>query len=144
MGSVPTPAPSGPPLPLHALAESRGPYRVHPQSRDSELFALGSRGEWTKPTRKRGVPLDAERTPTVLCGWGGRHMNTNPVVVDPTLPGGRREFTWRESARLQGFPADYVFVGSLTNVRTMIGNAVQIDTARAILEAICRSAMEDR
>jgi site-specific DNA-cytosine methylase len=39
-------------------------------------------------------------------------------------------------ASLQGYPADYVFVGSPTDVSVMVGNSVQIDTARAILEGI--------
>lgn len=47
-----------------------------------------------------------------------------------------RQLEWQELAALQGFPTDYVFIGSPSRVTKMIAQAVQIDTARAILEAL--------
>ena len=58
------------------------------------------------------------------------------VIVDESLPGGLRQISWQEAARLQGFPQDFVFYGSPTDAGKMIGQAVQIDTGRAILEAV--------
>ena len=57
-------------------------------------------------------------------------------VLAPELPGGKRQLEWQEAARLQGFPEDFLFYGSATSVGKMVGQAIQIDTGRAILEAI--------
>ena len=45
---------------------------------------------------------------------------------------------WQEAAALQGFPHDYVFYGSPTDVWSMVGRAIQIQTGRAILKSIVR------
>lgn len=52
----------------------------------------------------------------------------------------RRQIEWQEAATAQGFPEDYLFVGSQTDVSQMVANAVQIDMARAILISICEDA----
>lgn len=48
-----------------------------------------------------------------------------------------RAFTNRERARLQSFPDDFEFVGSTTEVRRQIGNAVPpqgvVELAKSIL-----------
>jgi len=51
-------------------------------------------------------------------------------------PLGWRNIDWRECAKLQGFPSDYLFVGNPGRVSKMVSQAVQIDTARAILQGI--------
>jgi len=116
-----------------------GPYEIKPSSRRAELVPFGRhKGKgWAK--QRVCIHLDADRAPTVLA-WRGQHGNTAPLVRDERLPGGIRELTWQEMARLQGFPADYVFVGGAADIGTMIANAVQIDLARAILKAICDEA----
>lgn len=50
-----------------------------------------------------------------------------------------RNITMREAARLQGFPDDFVFLGSRVDVAHQIGNAVPPPLARAIGEAIMRA-----
>ncbi|HUU90180.1 MAG TPA: DNA cytosine methyltransferase [Phycisphaerae bacterium] len=62
------------------------------------------------------------------------------VIVDPAIPGGRRQIEWQEMAAGQGFPQDYVFYGSPGDVAKQIGQAIQIDTGRAILSEIVRDA----
>jgi site-specific DNA-cytosine methylase len=47
-----------------------------------------------------------------------------------------RQLEWQELATLQGFPADYIFVGSPSRVTKMIAQAVQVETGRAILKAL--------
>ena len=47
-----------------------------------------------------------------------------------------RPITHREAARIQGFPDDFVFVGSKIEVAKQIGNAVPVDMARAIARAV--------
>ncbi len=49
-----------------------------------------------------------------------------------------RQLEWQEMAALQGFPEDYIFYGCPGRVVKMIAQAVQIDTARAILSNFCR------
>lgn len=76
------------------------------------------------------------KSPTVCC-WSSRH-DAELAVVDRRLPGGKRQFEWQEAARLQGFPDDYVFVGSPTDVWKMLGQAIQIRVGEAILTEVWR------
>ena len=54
-------------------------------------------------------------------------------------PRKERGMSVREAARLQGFPDDFVFTGSLENQFRMIGNAVPIPMARTIAQSINQS-----
>jgi site-specific DNA-cytosine methylase len=56
---------------------------------------------------------------------------------------GWRQVEWQELAVLQGFPNDYCFCGSPTRVVKMIAQAVQVDTARAILERLIEELVGD-
>lgn len=104
-----------------------GPYRI------------GKRGFGRRPMVSRyysnittlGAYLP-NKAPTV-CAMSGH--DGEMVVVDSPRPGANRQIEWQEQAALQGFPQDYLFYGSAGDVSQMIANAVQIDTARAILEA---------
>lgn len=51
-------------------------------------------------------------------------------------PGSHRPLTPREAARLQGFPDDFVFLGTRHDIRHQIGNAVPPPLARAVGAAI--------
>lgn len=62
------------------------------------------------------------------------------AVVDDQIAGGRRAVEWQEAAIAQGFPMDYVFVGSATDVSQMVANAVQVDLAHALLQAMVGKA----
>jgi site-specific DNA-cytosine methylase len=56
---------------------------------------------------------------------------------------GWRNMDWREAAALQGFPQNYLFVGNPGRVSKMVAQAVQIDTGRAILKALCQVAVPE-
>lgn len=49
-----------------------------------------------------------------------------------------RYITVREAARLQGFPDEVEFKGSLTSTQQQVGNAVPVPLAQAIFEEICK------
>ena len=85
----------------------------------------------------RPAPLD-RKAPTVLSYSSRRDAEV--LVMDERLPIGKRQMEWQEAAVLQGFPEDYVFFGSPSDVAKQIGRAIQIDTGRAILSAIVASA----
>ena len=75
----------------------------------------GSRLDWPSKTIKAGVH--------------GVPGGENVVLLDD---GTHRYFTLRETARLQGFPDDFVFCGARIHVTRQIGNAVPAGLAEAI------------
>ncbi len=87
---------------------------------------------FSKTTTHGAWPDDIAPTITNHCSRRDAELG----VVEDDVPGGIRQMDWRESAALQGFPEDYVFWGSPTDLGVMVGRAVQIDTGRAILSAI--------
>ena len=68
---------------------------------------------------------------TLLC----RPSETRMDRIHPDEP---RPFTVRECARIQTFPDDWVFSGSVTAQYRQIGNAVPVNLAAAIGESIIR------
>lgn len=54
-----------------------------------------------------------------------------------------RFITVREAARLQGFPDDFVFRGSLTSTQQQVGNAVPVPLAKEIFNQIINFAFEN-
>lgn len=69
-----------------------------------------------------------------LCEAVSVEKNTHNGVY--TSPVGSRRFTAREAARLQGFPDDFLFTGSLSSKTKMIGNAVPVPLGRLFAKAI--------
>ena len=76
------------------------------------------------------------KAPTVI-NLGSRHDN----YAATSCGAGWRQLEWQELATLQGFPNDYVFVGSPSSVTKQVGQAVQVDTGRAILQRLCEAAL---
>lgn len=135
-----------------------GPHRVHPKNLKRTISLHNT---WQKKENVYPVLL-GRKFPTVVT-VGSRH-DSKSCVVDrwrrgmtvlpgrkfPTVSGvgrrhdaeslvrgeRRRQIEWTEAALAQGFPEDYVFVGNQSEVSQMVANAIQIDTGRAILEAI--------
>lgn len=75
----------------------------------------GSRLDWPSKTIKAGVH--------------GVPGGENIVLLDD---GTHRYFTLRETARLQGFPDDFVFCGARLHITRQIGNAVPVELAEII------------
>lgn len=105
----------------------RGPYRLSPRTKNrtpGRAFVYNS---------DQFYPwFPEEKSPTVI-NLNSRHDKYAAAKCGD----GWRQLEWQELATLQGFPSDYVFVGNPTRTTQMIAQAVQIDTARAILEALC-------
>ncbi|MEI7556424.1 DNA (cytosine-5-)-methyltransferase [Candidatus Chlorohelix sp.] len=53
-----------------------------------------------------------------------------------------RFITVREAARLQGFPDEVAFQGSLTSTQLQVGNAVPVPLAKAVFESLLQSVNE--
>ena len=59
-------------------------------------------------------------------------------------PEKHRPITHREAARLMGFPDDFVFLGSKTEIAKQIGNAVPPPLAKAVADAVWAMFSEER
>ena len=99
----------------HWLISGARVYRGH----------TGSRLDWPSKTIKAGVH--------------GVPGGENIVLVDD---GSHRYFTLRETARLQGFPDDFIFYGARLHVTRQIGNAVPVDLAEAVGRKLFRQISE--
>lgn len=51
-----------------------------------------------------------------------------------------RHLEWQEAALVQGFPADFIFLGAIGRASKMIAQAIPIYVGRAILQAVCKAA----
>ena len=132
VGRFPAPILNGSDLKLRDALRP-GPYRIGRRAADNQI--VSSRQFCPGKT----LAMSAEAKSLTVCSWSSRR-DAEVVILDPTIPGGRRQIEWQEGAALQGFPADYIFYGSPTDVWKMIGQAIQIHTGRAILKAIARDA----
>ena len=103
-------------LPSPAASESKSDNN-HWLVRGARIYRghSGSRLDWPSKTIKAGVH--------------GVPGGENIVLLDD---GTHRYFTLRETARLQGFPDDFVFCGARIHVTRQIGNAVPVDLAEVI------------
>ena len=128
VGDFPKPAPGRDQRTMRDYRRD-GPYRI------------SRRAMRRVPCRNRGFSLnhcygiEYNRKTNTVINNGSRH-DGDLVIIDEAIAGGKRQIEWQECAALQGFPTDYVFVGSPGTVSKLIGQAIQIDTGRAILQAI--------
>jgi DNA (cytosine-5)-methyltransferase 1 len=85
----------------------------------------------TFPTHKRLPSWDGNGIlPRAMTTSGGQNYH----------PSGKRDFTLREYAALQGFPPNHVFAGSY--IKKQIGNAVPPVVAKVLFESIKRQLDE--
>jgi site-specific DNA-cytosine methylase len=108
----------------------RGPYRlggrVVPRTPKRSSNHTAHNHSWWAP----------ERPSHTVCAMSSRR-DIETVVVSPL--GNRRQLEWQEAASIQGFPSWYTFIGSPTQVGKHVGQAIQVDTGRAILGAVAQA-----
>lgn len=46
------------------------------------------------------------------------------------------------SKRIMGFPSDYTLIGTQAEQKKFIGNAVEVNMARVLCEALCKTLIE--
>ncbi|MBD1207481.1 MAG: DNA cytosine methyltransferase [Ignavibacteria bacterium] len=88
------------------------------------------------PNRKGGpnlrmMRLDPEKPSLTVTGY---------IFNKFVHPFENRFITVREAARLQGFPDEVPFCGTLTSSQLQVGNAVPVPLARAVLTAVAEKA----
>lgn len=127
VGQFPRPVPGGV---VRADWQNEGPHRISPATQRLPRATT----HWMS-AHARLVDTTCH-TPTIM-SFSSRHER---AFVIRQADGRERVLTLAEAARLQGFPRDFVFVANESRAWKMVGQAVQIDTARAILTGICREA----
>lgn len=98
--------------------------------------AFGSRVLPRHKKNKLGVPYSRLSWDTCACIITTKFTPTKSSVLHPSQS---RVLSARECARIQGFPDDFVFVGSVDDKLVQIGNAVPPPLAAAIGQEIVRS-----
>jgi site-specific DNA-cytosine methylase len=114
-----------------------GPHRTVPN--EESFTRQGIRGRNTGRVdndKVRVLPLD-DAAPTILGSLDNGSRQRRAFTI--AQPDGRvRLMTWREAARIQGFPRDFLFAGSELRTHKMVGQAIPIYVGRAILEGVVR------
>ena len=107
-----------------ALHDLPDPRSVEAQKYNNHIFRAGAKSY----SGHSGSLLD-EPSKTIKAGAHGVPGGENTLVLDS---GEVRYYTVRESARIQTFPDDYLFVSSWTESMRQIGNAVPVRLAKAV------------
>ncbi|MCA9951339.1 MAG: DNA cytosine methyltransferase [Anaerolineales bacterium] len=92
------------------------------------------------PNRKGGpnlrlIRLDPEKPSLTVTGY---------IFNKFVHPHEDRFITPREAARLQGFPDDLKFEGTLTSVQRQVGDAVPVQLGRAVFESLLKALVKAR
>ena len=111
-----------------ALSELPSPAKVEEESKNNHWLIPGAkiyRGH-------SGSNLDWP-SKAIKAGVHGVPGGENIVLLDD---GSHRYFTLRETAKIQGFPSDFVFHGARIHVTRQIGNAVPVELAEAVGQSL--------
>lgn len=119
---------------------SEKPMTIHDYLGDE----LGTEYYFRVPTNysRRGVYSIHEPAMTVRgidrpIPKGYRKHPQDPVEIGPQV----RALTVKERSYLQTFPKDFVFEGTKTDMNTMIGNAVPVNLAKYVADALMQYAL---
>ncbi len=139
------------PTPVHWPAPTHGPSASRPHlgvgdvlTFDDDVVAMAHECNAGWGLARVPVGLD-HPAPTITAGSARSHGGNGLLFVrrgarlGRTLPPGstlHRRATPEECARLQSFPSGYPFVGSMTERRSQVGNAVPPSLAAAVGRAV--------
>lgn len=101
----------------------------------SPTVTEATRTNWRANHGPRVLLVD-QPAPTVRAQNRSQMRQQQRQTIVAESDGRERALQFTEAAALQGFPDDYVFVASQSRAWKMVAQAVQIETARAILQAI--------
>lgn len=145
VGEFPDPAPYADPSEPRSLQFCLRPGPHLAIRRAEEYKALYAwQGSGSLSQDKLRIIRPEDPCPTILSTTGsprGGRQGRQFTIVDGR--GKRRLLSWQEAALVQGFPDDYLFVGSFGGAARMVGRAIPIQVGRAILRAICAAASGD-
>lgn len=109
-----------------------------PDPQDVCLAPYSSR--YMSRNRKRGWDQQSYTIPAMAKQVALHPSSPDMVKLDKDLwrfgVGETRRFSWREVAAIQTFPKEIEFAGNLTSKYLQIGNAVPVDLAHAMAEAM--------
>lgn len=139
--SVEKPSPTTTTNPKQQLVSCKR-FLVNPQfaspggSVDNPCFTLIARMDKMPPylvTTEDGVGIEVYETDSPMTVKVKEFMAMYGII-DIKM----RMLLVTELKRIMGFPSDYVLVGTQAEQKKFIGNAVEVNMARVLCEAICR------
>jgi len=107
----------------------------NPQDDYSDQFVNHEFRDGARPYAGHSGSVLDEPSKTIKAGAHGVPGGENMFTLDD---GSLRYYTVRESARIQTFPDDYIFLGSWTESMRQIGNAVPVKLANVIGESVIK------
>jgi DNA (cytosine-5)-methyltransferase 1 len=112
------------------------PGQLYPAHKRKVMDLVPPGGYW------RDLPLDIQKEYMMKSFYlGGGTLTTSPAQkqTERCHPEETRPFTTREYARIQTFPDDWEFQGSIGQVYRQIGNAVPVNLAYAVAQELVKS-----
>ena len=145
---IETPAPTVTTNPKHQLVTCKRHYLMNPQfqsaggSVDKPCFTLIARMDKMPPyliqTEQGEVAIIIEPNDTPAMVKIKQFMALYGII-DIKM----RMLRIPELKRIMGFPSDYVLVGTQADQKKFIGNAVEVNMARVLCEALCTRLIEE-
>lgn len=145
---IDTPAPTVTTNPKHKLVTCKRHYLMNPQfqsaggSVDNPCFTLIARMDKMPPyliQTEQGevaIVIDPNDSPAMV---KIKEFMAMYGIIDIKM----RMLRIPELKRIMGFPSDYVLVGTQADQKKFIGNAVEVNMARVLCEALCERLIEE-
>lgn len=144
---IETPAPTITTNPKHQLVTCNRHYLMNPQyqsaggSIDNPCFTLIARMDKMPPyliqteQGKIAIVINPDDSPATV---EIKRFMAMYGIIDIKM----RMLRLPELKRIMGFPDDYVLIGTQADQKKFIGNAVEVNMARVLCEALCRRLIE--
>jgi DNA (cytosine-5)-methyltransferase 1 len=157
------------PTPTHSIVSDKAEMPLFAKSQDSSIDSNGSyKRKWisiSQALKQIPEPDETHNLSNHICSkykvtnrnFTG-HRTTDPAKPSPTIlargngkggvcaiqhPQNHRRLSVRESAIMQTFPMNFVFMGSLNSMYRQVGNAVPVLLAKKIAESFSKLEKHD-